>query len=221
MDMDKIRFTDRFEEGLQKMGLSSIEPEKLTKLFLYQEILSKWNQKINLTAHRVVEISLERNFLDCLPLIPLLSQFKEILDLGSGAGFPGLVVQICLPESKVILVESDQRKAVFLETVIRELGLSGGTVENIFLDQKKVKEMGWSNRYEALVSRATIQPEKILPLVGVCLKSHGYFFAMMNSKDLIETNQFEGAGLFSLEREIDYRLPFSGLQRKIVIFRKE
>src|SRR5690242_5864954 len=91
--------------GLQQMSLPPLSEETISNLFHYNQILLKWNQKINLTAHRSEEESLEKNFLDCLSLLSLVRETSKTIDIGSGAGFPGLVLKITFPSLKMSLIE--------------------------------------------------------------------------------------------------------------------
>ena len=106
----------------------NVSRETLGSLSAYVALLEKWQRQINLVSPTTLPDIWHRHILDSaqlLPHLPVVStrQRCKILDIGSGAGFPGLVLAI-LGAGDVQLVESDQRKAVFLQTVIRELGLS-------------------------------------------------------------------------------------------------
>jgi 16S rRNA (guanine527-N7)-methyltransferase len=106
----------------------NVSRETLGSLSAYVALLEKWQRRINLVSPTTLPDIWHRHILDSaqlLPYLPVVStrQRCQILDIGSGAGFPGLVLAI-LGAGDVQLVESDQRKAVFLQTVIRELGLS-------------------------------------------------------------------------------------------------
>ena len=106
----------------------NVSRETLGSLSAYVALLEKWQRRINLVSPTTLPDIWHRHILDSaqlLPHLPVVStrQRCQILDIGSGAGFPGLVLAI-LGAGDVQLVESDQRKAVFLQTVIRELGLS-------------------------------------------------------------------------------------------------
>lgn len=95
---------------------------------IYEDLLLKWNPKINLVAKSTLENVRERHFADSLQLWPLRpAGCRRWLDLGTGAGFPGLAIAITAaelaPGLQVVLVESDQRKAAFLNTVLRETGV--------------------------------------------------------------------------------------------------
>ena len=105
-----------------------VSRETLASLSAYVGLLEKWQARINLVSPATLPDIWHRHILDSAQLVPYLPvvsprQRCQILDIGSGAGFPGLVLAI-LGAGDVQLVESDQRKAVFLQTVIRELGLS-------------------------------------------------------------------------------------------------
>ena len=87
--MDKGQFNHQLQFGIRKMGLQPFSNEAQEQIYQFHQILSKWNRKINLTAHREPEVSLEKNFLDCLVLIPHLMNLGSILDLGQALVFQG------------------------------------------------------------------------------------------------------------------------------------
>jgi 16S rRNA (guanine527-N7)-methyltransferase len=217
--MDQASFIQRLNQGLQEMGLKSPPQDVSKTLFFYQKILLKWNQKINLTAHRNPEESLEKNFLDSLVLIPYLRSCSEILDIGSGAGFPGLVIKIVLPEAKITLIESDRRKSAFLSTVIRELSLLEAQVITHHVDGGNAGSLGLKGNFDGVVSRATIPIEELLPLASSCLKENGIFLGMASFLEP-PIGSMPGSLKMYLEKEVNYRLPFSNLSRKILVFRK-
>ena len=123
--------------------------ETLASLLAYVALLEKWQHRINLVSSATLPDIWRRHILDSAQLIPHLPlvparQRLHILDIGSGAGFPGLVLAI-LGVGHVQLVESNQRKAVFLQTVIRELGVSfTGTFEVEVMVEVEVIEVGKS-----------------------------------------------------------------------------
>jgi 16S rRNA (guanine527-N7)-methyltransferase len=108
----------------QVRELLNVSRETIEKFQLYLTLLEKWQRRINLVSHSTLADAWQRHILDSGQLAAYYPpQTAHILDVGSGAGFPGLVLAI-MGGVTVDLVESDQRKAVFLSTVIRELGLS-------------------------------------------------------------------------------------------------
>lgn len=105
--------------------LGDVSRETLTELETYDTLLRKWTQRINLVAPSSLDDAWTRHFLDSAQLLNYLPETaRTVLDLGSGAGFPGLVLAILAkterPDLQVTCIESDQRKATFLRTVLRE-----------------------------------------------------------------------------------------------------
>ena len=89
----------------------------------YLNLLVKWNKKINLTSEKYSQDILVRHIFDSLQYAPVVKPKEEILDIGSGAGFPGIPLKIIYPELVTTLIESQRKRCSFLETVIFELGL--------------------------------------------------------------------------------------------------
>ena len=108
----------------------NVSRETIQKLEAYAEILKKWNEKINLVSRETISDLWNRHILDCLQLAELVPPTATtMIDLGSGAGLPGLILAIALP-MHVTLVERDQRKCAFLLEASRTLGLTNVTVRN-------------------------------------------------------------------------------------------
>ncbi len=107
-------------------GLRSVPPSDslVGALEIYLELLLRWNAKMNLTAVRAPDEIVRRHFGESVLLARLVpAETATLLDLGSGAGFPGIPLQLACPELKVVLAESQAKKASFLREVVRELGL--------------------------------------------------------------------------------------------------
>ena len=100
---------------------NGVSHETMAKLKTYEELLQKWQPKINLVSLGSLKDAQTRHFADSLQIAEFVPASAKVLyDLGSGAGFPGLVLAMARPELTVHLVESDQRKSAFLQTVSRE-----------------------------------------------------------------------------------------------------
>lgn len=103
---------------------TDVSRETLDRLKVYTELVKKWNPRINLVSKRSLEDLWVRHILDSVQLYGEVENFKHWLDIGSGGGFPGMVIGILsasqFPEMKVTLIESDKRKCTFLKTVARE-----------------------------------------------------------------------------------------------------
>lgn len=119
----------------------NVSRETISRLTVYEALLRKWQNKINLVGPSTVEHIWERHFADSMQLLVLApGSAQNWLDLGSGAGFPGAVIAIAGFPGKVFLVESDKRKAAFLQAVARETGcplnVLADRVENVAVTQK-------------------------------------------------------------------------------------
>ncbi len=107
------------------MPIPDVSRETEDRLRQYQALLLKWQKAVNLVSPSTLDQAWERHFLDSLQLIPLIPQnTKSILDMGSGAGFPGLAIAMARPDLAVTLIESDSKKCSFLKTVSRETGIA-------------------------------------------------------------------------------------------------
>ena len=147
----------------------TVSRETIDKFQAYLTLLEKWQRRINLVSNSTLSDAWQRHILDSGQLAAHYPpQTKHILDVGSGAGFPGLVLAI-MGGVKVDLVESDQRKAVFLSTVIRELGLP------VKVHNQRIETMP-NLRPDVITARALAPVPKLLNLIetqlhpdGVCL----------------------------------------------------
>ena len=109
-----------------RLNISPTAPaEQMVSQFgSYLDLLVKWNQKINLTSEKSSRDILLRHIFDSLQYAPFISTQDEIVDIGSGAGFPGIPLKIIYPELVATLIESQRKRCSFLETVISQLGLT-------------------------------------------------------------------------------------------------
>ncbi len=108
----------------------TVSRETLDRLKTYERLLKEWQEKMNLVSRHTLDSAWERHFEDSLQLLPLIpDHVKTIFDLGSGAGFPGLVFAMARPDIQVHLVESTGKKCAFLDAVSRETG-AGAVIRN-------------------------------------------------------------------------------------------
>jgi 16S rRNA (guanine527-N7)-methyltransferase len=134
----------RIQQLLQPfLGGTSITASQLHSLQIHLGLLLKWNAKINLTAVRDPEQMVVRHFGESLfaarVLFPSGSETGSVIDLGSGAGFPGIPIKVWASSSDLTLIESNQRKATFLREVVRAAGLQGVEVQAVRAEVVKVK----------------------------------------------------------------------------------
>jgi 16S rRNA (guanine527-N7)-methyltransferase len=149
----------RFREILERelSGLVALTETQISQLERHYDLMTRWNQRMNLTSIRTVEEAVTRHYCESLFLGSHLSlpECSSLVDVGTGAGFPGIPIAILHPEFKVSLVESHQRKAVFLREASRQLPtvrVLGARVESIM------------ESFNLLVSRA-VEINTLLPLL--------------------------------------------------------
>ncbi|MBR2067189.1 MAG: 16S rRNA (guanine(527)-N(7))-methyltransferase RsmG [Solobacterium sp.] len=163
---------------LEKRGLK-IDDSVCEKLEQYRLLLASWNERMNLTAIKESEEVYEKHFFDSLlPLTQMQIEGKAI-DVGSGAGFPGLVMKIVSKDTSFTLLEPIKKRCLFLNTVIQELGLDGIEVVNERAeDYAKLHRESFDFVTARAVSNLNILAELCIPLV----KIGGTFLAMKGSK---------------------------------------
>ena len=152
---------DLMLSGAAQLGIS-LTQSQLGQFELYQQLLNEWNQRINLTSICEIEQIQKRHFLDSLTCILVTGDLsgKSLVDVGFGAGFPGLPLKICFPSLRLTLIESIQKKTSFLQMVVQELGL-----RNVTILSARAEDLGHSAEYREMydwaVARA-VAPLRIL-----------------------------------------------------------
>lgn len=141
--------------GLFEKTSLKTNSEEINVLGQYAELILKWNSTRNLVSRNTNKEQINEHIFDCACITPLLDENK-ILDVGTGAGLPGIVVSILESKKKVTLLEPNQKKVSFLTHVQAELGLTNLTIEKGRAeDLKKIKE-------KIIITRAVMEPEKLL-----------------------------------------------------------
>ncbi|MCG8432519.1 MAG: 16S rRNA (guanine(527)-N(7))-methyltransferase RsmG [Gammaproteobacteria bacterium] len=141
----------------------SVSSETLSKLELYADLLRRWQKKINLVSRSTIDEIWSRHFADSAELsLHVPKSTTRWVDLGSGAGFPGLVIALCTDDSHVDLVESNERKCAFLREVIRKTG-ANASVENKRIE-KFVSDTYQLNRYDVVIARALAPLDRLIEL---------------------------------------------------------
>lgn len=167
---------------------------------------------------------LEKHFIDSLTLLPLLNDRKTaemtLLDVGSGAGFPGLVVQTALPDLSVTLLEPRQKRVSFLRHVIRTVKMDKAEVIDARLDSD-VPDVLADRQFDIITSRAVTDTVSFVGMAAPLLAPGGRIICMKGPGGEKEAQQFEEKQhSFSL-RHLDttrLRLPFSGSERQLLLF---
>jgi 16S rRNA (guanine527-N7)-methyltransferase len=215
--------------GLDLMGISfDNEPAVLTRLSLYFQELKKWNRKINLVARSLDDQQiLENHFLDSLSLIFLLppetQEQETILDVGTGAGFPGMVLKAACPALPVTLVDPRKNRFFFLKHIARALHLNGVEVLDVRLEEKiEAKELS-DRQFSFITSRAFTGINHFIKLAAPFLAKEGRIVLMKGPGAVTELNEFgskDGNENFFVEGIKKLYLPFSKSERFLVSIRR-
>ena len=208
-----------FIEELKNLGIE-IDDTKLNQLEKYYELLVEWNEKMNLTGITKKEDVYLKHFYDSLTLVKIinLKEVETLCDIGTGAGFPGLVLKIVFPQLKITLVDSLNKRINFLNEVIKELNL-----KDIQTISSRIEEYGIRNRevYDVVVARAVASLPMLLEYAIPLVKVNGYFIAMKGTNEELELiKNVYGKLNISLEEEITFILPYENSNRALIKFRK-
>jgi len=137
-----------------------MQPDIRLKLQTYHDLLVKWQKSVNLVAPSTIGDAWNRHFEDSLQMVDLIpSGAKSLVDIGSGAGFPGLVIALARPDLKVTLLESDGKKCTFLLAVSRET-----CAQNVNVIQGRIEDTLPQGRFDVVIARALASLPDLLTL---------------------------------------------------------
>lgn len=215
------------QEGLAAMSIP-LDTQAQARLVDYCGELLRWSAKINLVAKAPLREIWETHFLDSLTLLrvlpPLGSAQPPLLDIGTGAGFPGLALKAARPELPVILVEPRQKRVSFLRHVIRTLGLKDIEVLCGRLEKNSAEVDGRPLSVPIVTSRAFTNLGEFLLHTDAVNPTGGRVICMKGPKAAEEIAAWRLAqpgSPYRLQEIIELALPFSGKVRNLVIFSKE
>lgn len=160
------------QRGLEQMGLAVAEDARF-QLIQYLLLLEKWNQVYNLTAVRDPKKAVSLHLLDSLALMPYINHSGRLLDVGSGAGLPGIPLAVARPQWSVTLLDSSHKKAAFLNQAVGELGL-----KNVKVVCQRVESWRTEERFDCIVSRAFSELGEFVESAHHLLASRGVLAAM-------------------------------------------
>lgn len=210
-----------FKEGLDILGLELSE-QKIESFFKYKELVLEWNKRLNLTAICDDKEFVIKHFLDSLTVLKYLGKIKgRLIDVGTGAGFPGIPLKIAVDNLDVSLLDSLEKRVKFLDNVINDLDL-----KNIHAMHSRAEDAGndgnYRESYDFCVARAVaslpVLCEYCLPFVKV----NGLFLAMkaLKSSEIDDSKRALEILGGKVEDVIDFTLPLTDNNRKIIMIRK-
>ena len=220
--MDKEMFFKKMQEKAGVLGVR-FSMEQTEQFFEYMELLIEWNEKINLTAIIEPEEIILKHFIDSITILKEIEKDSKLVDVGTGAGFPGIPLSIMEPSLKITLVDSLNKRLIFLEEVINKLNL-----KNVELVHARAEEFGQNKQYREKFDIATSRAvanlstlsEYLIPLV----KIDGKVLSMKASDAQEEINDAKKAIEIlggKIEKVEEFNLPQSDIGRTIITIRKE
>jgi 16S rRNA (guanine527-N7)-methyltransferase len=181
-----MSLTPEVVRGLLAPFSLALKPEQVDKLIVYLDLLTRWNKKINLTSVRGAEESVTRHFGESLYLSRWVELQGASLDIGSGAGFPGLALKLVFPDLSVSLLEPVGKKRAFLKEVIRACGMEPVEVRPERLEELVAKPLGC--KFDSVTSRAVGVIQELVPQAARLLKSGGKICLWLSHEDGVKVS---------------------------------
>lgn len=218
--MEEKQFKEELTKRAMQFGVNLLE-EQQNQFYQYMQLLLEWNEKMNLTAITEPQEILTKHFIDSISVVPYIKEGDKILDIGTGAGFPGVPLKIVLPQNSFTLLDSLNKRIHFLQEVVEQLKL-----ENIEAVHGRAEEFCKEDRregYHIVVSRAVaklnVLLEYMLPFTKVggkciCMKALEIEEELEDAKKAIE---ILGG---TIEKVEEITLEDTDITRKLVIVKK-
>ena len=210
-------------DGVGQLNIE-LKPKEKDKFIVYKSLLKEWNEKINITAITDDEEIDIKHFLDSLTpnITDLFNGEKSIIDIGTGGGFPGLPLKIINPRLKVTLLDSLNKRIIFLNEVIKELDL-----DNVKPVHGRAEKLGrtveYREKYDVCISRAVASLDTLSEYCIPFVKKGGYFISMKGpdvEKELAESKKAINLLGGSIKEVKNILVPQSNITHSLIIIEK-
>ena len=218
---------DILKEEINKIGIQ-LDDEQMNQFLKYYDLLTEWNRFMNLTAITDYKEVIQKHFVDSLSIIKAidieyLQEDKHLIDIGTGAGFPGIPIKIVFPKLKITLLDSLNKRIKFLNEVIGGLKLKDieaihGRAEDYARHEK------YREQYDVCVSRAVANLSTLSEYSLPFVKTGGYFISYKSEKIEEEIKNSKNAVTLlggNIDKIVRFNLPDTDIKRAFIIIRKE
>ncbi len=199
--------------GARDLGMN-LSAAQIAQFTLYAQELVLWNKKINITAITDPEEIAVKHFLDAIACALEIHKTSNLIDIGSGGGFPGIPLKLVIPSLSVTLIDASRKKVNFLKHIIRTLKLSHVDAVHIRAEDMAMDD-AFKSRFDIAVSRAFSNLDRFVELASPLVKPGGTLIAMKGRKAAEEAAAYTGKPKPVLKA---YHLPFLEADRWMVIF---
>lgn len=221
--MGTIHDTTQFEKDLKELGII-LSSQQMQQFLIYYEMLVEWNKMMNLTAITEYHDVMKKHFVDSVSLVKAfeITRNASVIDVGTGAGFPGLALKIAYPDLEVTLLDSLNKRIQFLDAVIEKLGLSGvKTIHGRAEDFAKPGKL--RDTFDLCVSRAVANLSTLSEYCLPFVKVGGQFISYKSEKITEEMASAENAIRIlggKVSGQVEFQLPYSDIYRNLFIIDK-
>lgn len=223
MGQDKKYDTSQFVRDSKELGVI-LTDFQIQQFLVYYEMLAEWNQFMNLTAITEYKEVMKKHFIDSISLCKAFDVFEEIscIDVGTGAGFPGLALKIAYPGLQMTLLDSLKKRIQFLDAVINKLALTGiETIHGRAEDYAKPGKL--RENFDLCVSRAVANLSTLSEYCLPFVKQGGYFISYKSEKIVEEMDAAQNAISIlggEVKKQVDFKLPDSDIYRNLFVIEK-
>jgi 16S rRNA (guanine527-N7)-methyltransferase len=211
----KLSYSQILEQGLQELGIT-LSTSAQQQLVTYVELLAKWSKVYNLTTVREPAEIITHHILDSLAVVPYLKNVTTVLDVGTGAGLPGIPLAIARPDISFKLLDSQQKKINFVQHVITSMQLA-----NVSALWSRVESLSGDYMPDMVISRAFASLSDFVTLIANVCDSSTQIVAMKGRKEQVDSEQEQLPGMFKVTRIQELYVPGLSAERCLVFLTKQ